>query len=56
LPAFIPYPDTVPFRTIAAVAGLMLLPIVSRATRRWDGPQQLRNLAPGREDMAQAPA
>jgi high affinity choline transporter 7 len=36
LPAFIDYPDTVPFRTLAAAVGLVLLPLVSRATARWD--------------------
>jgi high affinity choline transporter 7 len=35
LPAFIHYPDTVPFRTVAATAGLVLLPLVSRVTARW---------------------
>ena len=36
IPALIPYPGTVPFRTLAAAAGLVLLPLVSRATARWD--------------------
>ncbi len=44
LPAFISYPETVPFRTLAAAAGLMLLPLVSRATARWDAPRRLRNV------------
>jgi high affinity choline transporter 7 len=35
LPAFIHYPETVPFRTVAATAGLVLLPLVSRVTARW---------------------
>ena len=43
LPAFISYPETVPFRTLAAAAGLVLLPIVSRATARWDEARPLRN-------------
>ena len=42
LPAFLAYPDTMPFRTVAAVAGLLLLPLVSRATLRWDAPRPLR--------------
>ena len=42
LPAFLPYPETMPFRTVAAVAGLVLLPVVSRATARWDTPRPLR--------------
>ena len=43
IPASIPYPPTVPFRTIAALAGLVLLPVVSRATARWDAPRLLHN-------------
>ena len=42
LPAFLAYPDTVPFRTVAAVAGLLLMPLMSRATARWDAPRPLR--------------
>jgi solute carrier family 5 (high affinity choline transporter), member 7 len=45
LPAFIAYSAVVPFRTVAAVAGLILLPIVSRATASWDPPRPLRNVA-----------
>ena len=45
LPAFIAYPDTVPFRTVAAAAGLALIPLISRATARWDAPRPLRNVA-----------
>lgn len=36
LPATLPYPEGLPFRTIAAGAGLALLPLVSRATARRD--------------------
>jgi len=43
LPAFIPYPDYVPFRTVAAAAGMLLLPLVSRATLALDAPRLLRN-------------
>ena len=46
LPQFIPYPETVPFRTVAAAAGLVLLPLISRATARWTLPQPLQNVAP----------
>jgi high affinity choline transporter 7 len=46
LPALIAYPETVPFRTLAAAVGLVLLPVVSRATARWDAPRPLRNAAP----------
>jgi len=45
LPAFLAYPETLPFRTIAAVAGLVALPIVSRATRQWNHPRALRPLS-----------
>src|SRR4029077_17047901 len=38
LPAFIHFPETVPFRTVAAAGGLVLLPVVSRATAQWDAP------------------
>ncbi len=42
LPALLAFPETVPFRTVAALAGLVALPIVSRATARWDQPRALR--------------
>jgi len=42
LPAFIHYPDGVPFRTLAAATGLVLLPLVSRATARWDAARPLQ--------------
>ena len=42
IPALIAYGDGVPFRTIAAAAGLVLLPIVSRATALRDPPRPLR--------------
>jgi solute carrier family 5 (high affinity choline transporter), member 7 len=42
-----------PFRTVAAVAGLMLLPVVSRATARWDPPRALRN--PAERERASTP-
>ena len=34
-----------PFKTLAAAAGLVLLPLVSRATATWDPPRALRNPA-----------
>ena len=48
IPPLIAHSDAVPFRTVAAAAGLLLLPIVSRATARWSAPLPLRNpeLAP----------
>ena len=33
-----------PFKTLAAVAGVILLPIISRLTKRWDKPRPLRNV------------
>jgi high affinity choline transporter 7 len=41
LPALIPYPETFPFKTAAAVAGLLLLPFVSRLTAKWSPPRPL---------------
>src|SRR5580765_4892611 len=50
VPPLLHYPDTFPFRIAAAAAGLVLLPLVSRATARWDAPRPLRNMAiPERE-------
>ncbi len=34
-----------PFKTMAAAAGLVLLPLVSRLTTRWVSPRPLRNVA-----------
>jgi high affinity choline transporter 7 len=39
----IPYPEQFPFRTVAAVAGLTLLPLVSRLTARFSAASQLAN-------------
>jgi high affinity choline transporter 7 len=55
VPPLLHYPDTFPFRIAAAAAGLVLLPLVSRATARWDAPQPLRNMAiPEREGFSRA--
>ena len=48
LPALLAYPETLPFRTTAAVVGLVALPLVSRATARWDEPRAL--CTPGASD------
>jgi solute carrier family 5 (high affinity choline transporter), member 7 len=45
LPALFPYSELFPFRIVAAVTGLMLLPLVSRLTMRWNAPRALRNVA-----------
>ena len=44
VPALMAYPATLPFRIVAASAGLILLPLVSRLTARWDAPLPLRNV------------
>lgn len=58
LAPFIPYPEIFtddpakwydggamlfPFKTLAAVVGIVSLPVVSRLTSRWDAPKPLRN-------------
>jgi high affinity choline transporter 7 len=50
IPALIAYPDWMPFKTLAAGAGLILLPVVSRVTARWMPPRPLVNLAPSPGD------
>jgi high affinity choline transporter 7 len=50
VPALMHYPATLPFRTVAAAAGLLLIPLVSRATVRWDRPQPLRNVVDSEGD------
>jgi high affinity choline transporter 7 len=42
VPALIAYPDWLPFKTMAAGAGLILLPAVSRMTGAWSPPRALR--------------
>lgn len=42
--ALIPYPEWMPFKTVAAGAGLVLLPLVSRLTAGLAPPRPLRNL------------
>lgn len=44
LPALVPYPAWFPFKTAAALAGVLLLPAVSRLTARRDPPRPLREL------------
>jgi high affinity choline transporter 7 len=54
--SFIPYPEIFtadpaswyngetmlfPFKTLAAAAGMILLPVVSRLTARWDAPREI---------------
>jgi high affinity choline transporter 7 len=56
LPPLISYPEVVPFRTLAAAAGLVLLPLVSRATARWDAPAPLRNATAAQPASACGPS
>ncbi len=46
IPALFAYPQTLPFKTVAAAAGLLLLPLVSRLTGHLDAPRPLRNPSP----------
>jgi high affinity choline transporter 7 len=41
IPALIAYPEWVPFKTVAAAAGLILLPLVSRLTKDLSAPRPL---------------
>jgi hypothetical protein len=45
MPALIPYPEWVPFKTIAAAAGLVLLPAVSRLTQSYSPARPLKAVA-----------
>ena len=45
IPALIPYPDWVPFKSLAAGAGLVLLPVVSRLTGAISAPSPLKNVS-----------
>jgi high affinity choline transporter 7 len=45
IPRLVHYPEALPFRTVAAAAGLVLLPVVSRATARWDAARPLHAAA-----------
>jgi high affinity choline transporter 7 len=40
----IPYPELFPFKTVAAAAGMVLLPVVSRLTARYSEARKLANL------------
>ena len=63
VPALIPYPEWMPFKATAALAGLILLPVVSRATTKWQPPRPLRSAkgtmptsVPGRDPSRAADA
>jgi high affinity choline transporter 7 len=47
MPALIPYPEWIPFKTLAAAAGLVLLPAVSRLTQAYSPARPLREGASG---------
>jgi high affinity choline transporter 7 len=44
IPPVFPYPEWWPVRTAAAVAGLVILPVISRLTERWAPARPLRNV------------
>ena len=44
VPALVAYPDTLPFRIVAATAGLHPAAARLAATARWDAPLPLRNV------------
>jgi high affinity choline transporter 7 len=44
IPAVLPEADLFPYKTIAMLIGLVLLPTVSRLTARWDPPRSLGRL------------
>jgi len=44
MPAFVAYPPWLPFKTVAAGAGLILLPAVSRITGSWSKPRPLQRV------------
>lgn len=41
IPMLLPYPEWLPFKTVAAGAGMILLPAVSRMTGEWSAPRPL---------------
>jgi high affinity choline transporter 7 len=41
-----------PYKTMAALAGVIVLPVVSRMTARWDPPRALRNVHAGEDRSA----
>ena len=45
IPALIPYPEWLPFKTLAASAGLILLPAISRLTQDYLPARPLREVA-----------
>jgi high affinity choline transporter 7 len=49
--ALIPYPEWVPFKTTAAAAGMILIPLVSRMTASLTPPRPLRNSAFGQRRL-----
>jgi high affinity choline transporter 7 len=40
----LPYPEGFPTKTVAAIAGLILLPLISRLTARFSAARQLANV------------
>lgn len=48
IPALIPHPEWWPFKTVAACAGLVLLPTISRLTQDYSPPRPLRKVTVAR--------
>ena len=44
MPMLLPYPEWLPFKTVAAAAGMILLPLVSRLTKDLSAPRPLREV------------
>ena len=41
IPQFIDYPEGFPYKTLAAAAGIVLIPLISRCTTAWNQPRPL---------------
>jgi high affinity choline transporter 7 len=55
IPALIAYPAWLPFKTVAAGAGMILLPAVSRMTGSWSTPRALGRVTASADSAATSP-
>jgi high affinity choline transporter 7 len=55
IPALIPYPEWVPFKTVAAATGLVLIPVISRLTQQQFPAKPLTNAAIGERRLSGPP-
>ena len=55
IPALIAYPAWLPFKTVAAGAGMILLPAVSRMTGSWSAPRALKRITASAGNTATSP-